>query len=215
MFTGLVQALGTVVRLERRGTGARLHVGFGGLGEDLVDGESVAVNGVCLTVAQTAPGKAGFDISTQSLQATTIGSLKPGSRVNLERALKASDRLGGHLVQGHVDGRGTVRSFTDRGGSASLIVALPGELAGQCVMKGSIAVDGVSLTIAGISGDEIEAALIPETLARTTLGSLDPGDPVNIETDVLGKYVYRYLATRDKDGARGISEDFLRESGFA
>jgi riboflavin synthase len=185
MFTGLVQATGTVAAI---GDG-RLRVEAGGL--ELAEGDSVAVNGVCLTA--TAVGDHGFaaDVVDETLSRSSLGALAPGDRVNLELPLRASDRLGGHIVQGHVDGVGSVESL---GQDGVLRVAAPAELMRYVVEKGSIAIDGVSLTVADVDDETLSVALIPETLERTTLGAAGPGRPVNLEVDVLAKYVEKLVA---------------------
>jgi riboflavin synthase len=183
MFTGLVQATGTVAGLE----GGRLRVD-GRL--DLHEGDSVAVNGVCLTATQVADDGFSADVVEETLRRSSLGSLGVGDRVNLELPLRASDRLGGHIVQGHVDGVGTVESVGDDG---VLRVATPPELLRYVVEKGSIAIDGVSLTVAEVDDEGLAVALIPETLERTTLGAAQPGRPVNIEVDVVAKYVEKLV----------------------
>jgi riboflavin synthase len=184
MFTGLVQETGTVVALE----GGRLRVD-GRL--DLHEGDSVAVNGVCLTAKQVADDGFSADVVEETLRRSSLGSLGAGDHVNLELPLRASDRLGGHIVQGHVDGVGTVESVGDDG---VLRVATPPELLRYVVDKGSIAIDGVSLTVAEVDDEGFAVALIPETLERTTLGAAQPGRPVNIEVDVVAKYVEKLVA---------------------
>jgi len=188
MFTGLVQALGTVTALD----GGRLAVEAPLAGE-LSEADSVAVNGVCLTA--TSVGGDGFtaDVMDETLRRSSLGRLGPGSRVNLELPLRAADRLGGHFVQGHVDGVGTVRQARDEGLARVVTIESSDELLRYVVEKGSIAVDGVSLTVSGLEEDAFEVALIPETLERTTLGAVRPGDEVNLEVDVLAKYVERLV----------------------
>jgi riboflavin synthase len=196
MFTGLIEGQGTVASVERPGAdgaGLRLHVSAPWL-DGLAEGDSVAVNGCCLTVT-TLPGD-GFtaDLVGETLARTALGRLAPGDPVNLERPLAAGGRLGGHLVQGHVDGVGQVLERTPSGDGTLLRVGLGPDLARYVVVKGSIAVDGVSLTVAGVGPDWFAVALIPHTLAVTTLGRRQPGDPVQLEVDVLAKYVERLAA---------------------
>jgi riboflavin synthase len=183
MFTGLVSDTGRVAELE----GGRLRVEAPAL--ELAAGDSVAVNGVCLTA--TAVEEDGFraDVMDETLRRSSLGSLRPGDTVNLELPLRAGDRLGGHFVQGHVDGIGTVESLTEEGFARVLRLGAPPDLLRYVVEKGSIAVDGVSLTVAEIDEDAFAVSLIPETLERTTLGELAPGRSVNLEVDVLAKYV--------------------------
>ena len=194
MFTGIVKQLGRVEAVESSTDGARLRISAE-LATELGEGDSVAVNGACLT-ATTATGDAfEADVMHQTLELTTLGDLEPGSHVNLELPLRASDRLGGHVVQGHVDGTGTVEGISDDGFAKRLRVELPDELLPYVVEHGSIAIEGVSLTIAALADEAVEVSLIPETLERTTLGAAEPGDRLNIECDVLARYVRRQLGT--------------------
>ena len=192
MFTGLVQDVGRVESVERGSEGARLRIATT-LAAEVRPGDSVAVNGVCLTA--TAAGGPGFETEAmnQTLEVTALGALSEGERVNLELAMKASDRLGGHIVQGHVDGVGEAVSTTDDGFARRLRVALPAGLGRYVIDKGSIALDGVSLTVAALGGAWVEVSLIPETLGRTTLGEATPGRKVNVECDVVAKYVERIM----------------------
>ncbi len=193
MFSGLVAGVGTV-RALRRGGGARLEVACALPGEPLARGESVAVAGVCLTVAALAPWGFESDLSPETLARTTLSALRAGARVNLERALRLADRVGGHLVLGHVDATAAVVALAPGREFATLRVALPGALAPEVAEKGSVAVDGVSLTVSRLGSGWFEAALIPTTLSDTTLGALRPGTLVNLETDVIAKYVRRSLS---------------------
>jgi riboflavin synthase len=194
MFTGLVQDLGTVVAVDATADGVRLGVRSALAGE-LREGDSVAVNGVCLTATRIADGAFSADVMRESLRRSSLAEVGEGASVNLELPLRASDRLGGHVVQGHVDGVGVVQDARDDGFSRLVTVGAPQELLRYVVEKGSIAVDGVSLTVAQIGEDWVSVALIPETLERTTLGTAAPGRPVNLEVDVLAKYVEK-LVTR-------------------
>ena len=189
MFTGLVAALGTVREADRGDDGTRLTVEAGALAAELAEGDSVAVNGVCLTATAIAGGAFSADVMAETLDRSSLGPLRAGDRVNLELALRAADRLGGHMVQGHVDGVGTVAGVAEDGFARLVTVAADPALLRYVVEKGSIAVDGVSLTVAGVDDAEFSVSLIPETLERTTLGAAEPGDPVNLEVDVLAKYV--------------------------
>jgi riboflavin synthase len=192
MFTGLVSDMGVVEHLLLRQGGARLALRPRELPVDaLALGESVACSGVCLTVVERGSGLVSFDAVPETLARSTIGGWRPGSRVNLERALALGDRLGGHLVQGHVDAVGEVISRAAEGQGARLAVSLPAAIAALVAEKGSIAVDGVSLTVAAAGRDRFEVALIPETLARTTLGEARPGTKVNLEADVVARHVAR------------------------
>ncbi len=194
MFTGLVAGTGSVESLVREGSGVRLRV-RSELATELSPGDSVAVNGVCLTAV--APDGAGFsaDVMEETLRRSSLGPLGEGDAVNLELPLRAGDRLGGHIVQGHVDGVGTVESVREEGLSRVLRIAAPADTLRYVVEKGSIAVDGVSLTVSAVDDDALEVSLIPETLERTTLGAAAPGTVVNLEVDVLAKYVEK-LAVR-------------------
>jgi riboflavin synthase len=193
MFTGLVRELGSVDSIVGGADGVRLRVHAPEIAAGTAVGDSIAVNGCCLTVVERDGERLAFDAVPETLARTTLGGLRPGDRVNLEPALRAGEPLGGHYVQGHVDGLGRVRSFEPEGDGARLAVDAPGELLRYCVEKGSIAVDGVSLTVAALDGSVFEVALVPHTLAVTTLGNLAPGDPLNLEVDVLAKYVERLL----------------------
>ena len=194
MFTGLVAAIGTVREAARGDDGTRLSIEAGALAAELAEGDSVAVNGVCLTATAVAGGAFGADVMAETLDRSSLGPLRAGDRVNLELALRAADRLGGHMVQGHVDGVGTVAGVAEDGFARIVTVAADPALLRYVVEKGSIAMDGVSLTVAGVEPAEFSVSLIPETLERTTLGSAEPGDPVNLEVDVLAKYVEKLVS---------------------
>jgi len=187
----MVAAVATARGVERRGGGARLELECELGGEPLRPGESVAVDGACLTVAELTPGGFVADLSSETLARSTLGRLRPRQRVNVERALKVGERLGGHLVQGHVDATARVVATQPAGEFSRLRIGLPANLAPEVAEKGSIAVDGVSLTVAAVGEGWFEVALVPATLAGTTLGGRRPGDEVNLETDVLAKYVRR------------------------
>ncbi len=188
MFTGLVADLGHVARVDAAPDGVRLTV-ESPLARQLGEGESVAVNGVCLTAVGVSGDRFGADVMHETLRRSSLGGVAEGSRVNLELALRADDRLGGHMVQGHVDGIGVVAAARDEGFARVLKIEAPEELLRYVVEKGSIAVDGVSLTVAEVTDDAFSVSLIPETLERTTLGTAAPGAPVNLEVDVVAKYV--------------------------
>jgi len=188
MFTGLVQDRGTVRAVERESAGARLEVETR-LSAELSEGGSIAVNGVCLTAVEIGDGAFRADVMAETLRRSSLGPLEQGDPVNLELPLRAEDRLGGHFVQGHVDGTGTVESVTVDGFSNVVRIECGQELLRYIVEKGSIAVDGISLTVSAIDGEGFTVSLIPETIERTTLGSAAPGRVVNLEVDVLAKYV--------------------------
>ena len=208
MFTGLIQKIGTVRRVSR-GTGLVLEIAADApWTRPLEEGESVAVNGVCLTVAKCDHSRFTADVLDETLSRTGLGDLVPGSKVNLERALRAGDAMGGHIVQGHVDRRGTVAAIEPKGRDVRLRVRCGRVLAAQSVLKGSITIDGVSLTISGIGDDWLAVDLIPTTRKDTTLGLRRVGDEVNLEGDVLGKYVAK------RSGTDGLTEEALQRAGF-
>jgi riboflavin synthase len=193
MFTGIVKELGRVEAVDASDDGARLRIGAQ-LASELSEGDSVSVNGACLTATSVGGGAFEADVMHQTLSLTTLGELKPSSPVNLELPLRADDRLGGHVVQGHVDGTATVTDITADGFAKRLRIELPDELLPYVVERGSIAIAGVSLTISDLTGSVLEVSLIPETLERTTLGTAEPGDHLNVECDVLARYVQRQLS---------------------
>ncbi len=193
MFTGIVEVVGTVTGVEPREDRTTLEIEALAIACDLAIGDSVAVNGGCLTVAGRDGGRLRFEAVRETLERTSLGELRVGSRVNLERALRAGGRLDGHIVQGHVDGTGGVRRLERDGDDVRLFVDCGPEIAELLVEKGSVAVDGVSLTVVGATEGGFDGARIPHTLAATTLGERQPGDRVTLEADVLGKYVKRYL----------------------
>jgi riboflavin synthase len=192
LFTGLVADLGTVDALEATDDGIRLRVRSPLAGE-LREGDSVAVNGVCLTATEVADGRFAADVMHETLRRSSLAGVAGGTRVNLELPLRAQDRLGGHVVQGHVDGVGAVRDAADDGFARVVTIDAPPDLLRYVVEKGSIAVDGVSLTVASVTADTFSVSLIPETLERTNLGAAAPGTPVNLEVDVLAKYVEKLV----------------------
>jgi riboflavin synthase len=195
VFTGLVADLGTVTAVDATADGVRLAVSTA-LAPEISLGDSVAVNGVCLTATAVVDGAFSADVMHESLRRSSLGEVAEGSSVNLELPLRASDRLGGHVVQGHVDGLGSVSEVREDGFSRVVTIAAPAELLRYVVEKGSIAVDGVSLTVSAIDGESFSVSLIPETLERTTLGTAAVGRPVNLEVDVLAKYVEKLMVPR-------------------
>jgi riboflavin synthase len=194
VFTGIVRERGTVAAIDGGEEGIRLRIEAPETAAQAALGDSVAINGVCLTVTARDGASLSFDAVPETLSRTALGRLAPGSVVNLEPALRAGAPLGGHYVQGHVDDVGRVRSLEPEGDGVRLTIEAPDELLRYCVEKGSIALEGVSLTIATLHDDAFEVALIPHTLTETTLAALAPGDPVNLEADVLAKYVERLVA---------------------
>lgn len=195
MFTGLVEDTGVVERIEPRQGGVRLSLRPRSLrAEELTLGESIACSGCCLSVVDRSGGLVSFDAVPETVRRSTIGSWRPGTAVNLERSLKVGDRLGGHLVQGHVDAVGEILSRAGEGPGIRLVLSLPEVIAPLVAEKGSIAVDGVSLTVAAVARERLEVALIPDTLARTSLATAGPGARVNLEADILARHVARLMA---------------------
>jgi riboflavin synthase len=193
LFTGLVADLGTVTAVDASDGGVRLTVRTA---LELREGDSVAVNGVCLTATALPDGAFTADVMHETLRRSSLGALEEGSKVNLELPLRADDRLGGHFVQGHVDGLGTIWDVREEGFSHVVTIGAPPEIMRYVIEKGSIAVDGVSLTVSGLGDDWLQVSLIPETLERTVLGEATTGTPVNLEVDVLAKYIERLVPTR-------------------
>lgn len=217
MFTGLVQKVGTLKRVSR-GQGLVLEFAFEPWPEPLVPGESVAVNGACLTVCAANATRFTADVLGETERRTTLAGLVPGARVNLERAMKAGDRFGGHVVQGHVDGRGEIAARIPKGRDFALKIVCPRAVAAATVMKGSIAVNGVSLTVSGLGDDWLQVDVIPTTAAETNLGTVRVGDEVNLESDVLGKYAIRRAEQAademETPPTGGVTMEMLAENGF-
>jgi riboflavin synthase len=213
VFTGIVEGIGKVTEVQRRGELVRLTIIPPPALTDMAVGDSICVNGACLTVTAYGEGDFQVDVSPETLERTTVGSLRSSDEVNLERALKISDRLGGHLVMGHVDVTGTVAEVTRGAGSLNMTIRVPHELVSYLVEKGSVAVEGISLTVSGMRGDAFQVAVIPYTAENTTLGRKRAGDGLNIEVDIIGKYVKRFLE-EGKGSRGGIDEGFLAEHGF-
>ncbi|MDJ0891432.1 MAG: riboflavin synthase [Gammaproteobacteria bacterium] len=216
MFTGIITAVGNVAALEPKGGDVRLRITTGKLPlEDLVVGDSIAVSGVCLTAVEL-PGD-GFwaDVSGETLGRTTLGELKPGDPVNLEKALTPSTRLGGHLVSGHVDGVGTVLRRRDDGRSVQFRIQAPDGLARYIAEKGSICLDGISLTVNGVQGAVFDLNIVPHTLSETTMGEFEPGRQVNLEVDIIARHLERLLlGEQAADSDSTISMEFLAKHGF-
>jgi riboflavin synthase len=209
MFTGLIETIGILKSSRTVSGGKRLTISGRLEGETLRVGESIAVDGLCLTVESYTGVEFTCTASTETLERGTIGTKRTGQKVHLERALRLGDRLGGHLVQGHVDGVGIIRQIIPRGSGAELVIEIPADLQGYVVEKGSLAVQGVSLTVARLESSAAWIAVIPETLRRTYLSDLDSGDRVNLETDILAKYVESLLHRKT-----GLDEGKLKEWGF-
>jgi riboflavin synthase len=218
MFTGIIEELGRVRSVEKRGEGARLVIEAHQVTAGTSEGDSIAVNGVCLTAIDIGRDSFAADGSRETLQRSTLGLLRPGSRVNLERAVTPNTRLGGHIVQGHVDARGRFLSATEHGGSWTVRIAYPPEMARYLVFKGSVAVEGISLTVAGLTDEYFEIAVIPKTWVVTNLSHLKSGTEVNLEADIIAKYVERILTvggTAAKTGGESsLTLERLAELGY-
>src|ERR1051325_655543 len=218
MFTGIIEELGRVRSLERRGEGARLVIEASTVTVDTQEGDSISVNGVCLTAIDVRADSFAADGSRETLQRSTLGSLRAGSFVNLERAVTPQTRLGGHIVQGHVDARGRFLSAEEHGGSWTVRIAYPPEIARYIVFKGSVAVEGISLTVAALTNEYFEIAVIPKTWAVTNLSHLRAGDEVNLEADIIAKYVERILTVgrqgEETAPASSITMEKLAELGY-
>ncbi|MEN6625547.1 MAG: riboflavin synthase [Candidatus Sumerlaeia bacterium] len=215
MFTGIIERIGTVLGRAAAPGGARLEISTAPAVSDLRVGESIAINGVCLTVEPPSrPDRLVFFMSGETIGRTTLGGLDKGHKVNLERSLMAGDRLGGHLVMGHVDGIGTIRRWEMRGEAWRLECSYPPELASLLAVKGSVAVDGISLTITELTGETFSVAVIPHTAGQTNLNAAAPGVRVNLEADMLARYVQRALEAQGRQPRGGLTLDTLREAGF-
>jgi len=215
VFTGIIQAIGKIAAMEPQGGDLRLRILTGKLDLDDVQlGDSIATSGVCLTVTGLPGDGYWADVSIESLNLTTLGDRKPGDRVNLEKSLTPTSRLGGHIVSGHVDGVGTVRSVARDGRSWRYVMSAPAELARYIAHKGSITVDGTSLTVNAVQGQEFELNIIPQTFDETVFGEYGEGTRVNLEVDVIARYLERLLQGDAAASAHGVSLDTLRASGF-
>jgi riboflavin synthase len=212
MFTGIIEELGAVKTLRRGSSGARLAISASFVLEGTAIGDSICVNGVCLTVVDL--GKADFsaDVASETIKVTNLGELKVGQKVNLERALRLSARIGGHLVTGHVDAIGRIKEKRQEGNSWRVFIETPEQALRYIIKKGSVAVDGISLTVADLDSTGFSIAMIPHTAKLTTLGSKAPGESVNLETDIIGKYVERLLSGRMEEG---VNLELLKKAGFA
>jgi riboflavin synthase len=213
MFTGIVEDIGKIESLAPLRAGMALTIATSLPDEGMAIGDSVAVSGVCLTVTGRERGRFTADASKETLSKTTLGGFRPGGIVNLERSLALSGRLGGHIVYGHVDGTGTIREIRPLGEARVFHLQADPSIMKFVVYKGAVAVDGVSLTVSAVRQDGFELALIPTTLDRTTLGEARPGSRVNLEADIVGKYVFRYLEGGGESG--GVTLDFLKKHGFS
>lgn len=213
MFTGLIETICTVKSVRRSAGSMILTIDLGVLADESKTGDSIAINGACLTIAKLQGSLASFDVSAETLAKSTLGKLKPSSEVNIERSLKANDRFGGHFVLGHVDGTATVDAIDKSGKFANIKFAAKAELLEAIVVKGSVAVDGISLTIAVIDIKSFGVSIIPETLKRTTLGKAKIGDCVNIETDIIVKTIKRQL-DEILPKKQGLTAEKLRQLGY-
>jgi riboflavin synthase len=217
MFTGIVEEMGAVTMMEKTLAGSRMTILAETVLGDLKTGDSVSVNGICLTVVSRGERDFSVDVSPETLSVTTLGGLMPGAPVNLERPMKLNERIGGHLVAGHVDGVGTIRIRQQEGNAIYFTIEAPPEILRYCVLKGSITVDGISLTINDVTPHGFTIAVIPHTAKVTTLGLKQVNDPVNLEADLIGKYVERLLQERSQVPQRPapvIDKDYLQKRGL-
>ncbi len=212
MFTGIIEEIGKVTAIKKDSTSMELTLHCPKILTDAHLGDSISVNGVCLTITNLQSDQMMVDVMPETVKATNIHQLKIGDRVNLERAMSANGRFGGHFVSGHVDGSGTIRSIKPVSNAVYIEIEIPKELAGNCIPRGSITIDGTSLTIFNVSETSVTISLIPHTHAETILGMKKVGDQVNIETDLLGKYVKHHLVNKEEKST--ITLDFLKQNGF-
>ena len=215
MFTGIIEHMGRVKELRRAGEGSLLVLELGPMAREVRPGESISVEGVCLTVTGLKGEQATFDVSQEKLKRSTLGGLRIGQGVNLERSLKVGERMGGHFVQGHVDGTGTLQKKEEHPGQCTMWFSVGPELSQNMIEKGSVAVDGISLTVVDLAPGKFSVALIPYTLENTSLGLKKVGDRVNIETDILGKWVRKLLSAWASEGqGTGLTMESLKSKGF-
>lgn len=220
MFTGIIEGLGTISGISSAGRGKRLLIDTDFQLHQTKIGDSISVSGACLTVVKIEPRRFEVDVSPETLKTTTFGNAKMGERVNIERAMRISDRIDGHLVSGHIDGMGTIKHRQKTGNAVIVTIAVPGALTRYMITKGSVAVDGISLTINSYGSDAFTVSIIPHTATITTIGVKDKGDLVNIEADMIGKYVERFLyrvSSRQNEETvekTGIDMEFLAKTGF-
>lgn len=213
MFTGIIEHLASVKNLSLKAGGGELFLDFSDLYDVLTLGESIAINGVCLTVKEISGKIVSFDVSGETLKKTTLGNLRPAENVNIERALRVGDRIGGHFVTGHVDGTGIIKGKKESAGQCTVSFSVEKKFTDMMIEKGSVAIDGISLTIVDLADGAFSVALIPYTLSSTTLGFKKTGDPVNIEIDMMGKWIKRLL-TNVQEKRGGITQELLMEQGF-
>jgi len=213
MFTGLIEAVCTARSVHQTAGGLSLTIDLGSLADETKIGDSIAVNGVCLTIAKLARNFADFDVSGETLAKSALGRLKASSQVNVERAMKATDRFGGHIVQGHIDGTATIKAIDNQGQFADIAFTADSDLLDQMVIKGSVAVDGISLTIANIDRDSFSVVIIPQTAEKTTLGRAKISDPVNVEIDIIAKVIKKQLE-KILPQNQNLTVEKLKELGF-
>ena len=215
MFTGIIEEVGTVKRIQRSGSSSFIEIQAKKVLEDVHLGDSIAVNGVCLTVTRFGGGMFRADVMNETLSRSSLGSLASGSPVNLERAMAAGGRFGGHIVSGHIDGTGTISDIRNDGIAVWYTVSAPPELLRYIVEKGSVAIDGISLTVAKVTDTSFSVSIIPHTAAKTILGTKKTGDTVNLENDIIGKYVEKLMKPADSEAQKqGLTMDFLAKNGF-
>lgn len=213
MFTGIIEDKAEVIKVELRGESKRIFLAFPNDLTDIQPGDSINIDGACLTVTEKIGKIISFDLSQETLGRTTLGNLKEGDRVNFERALRLSDRLGGHIVTGHIDGVGVIIDKRWEGRFLNLTIRIPDSISKYVVSKGAIAIDGISLTVNEVKGDEIQLAIIPFTIQKTTLGMKNIGEKVNLEADILAKYI-EGLLSKGNQNKKGLTLSFLIEHGF-
>lgn len=215
MFTGIIEEIGEMVRVEASSTSGKIELKADKVLEDTKIGDSIAVNGVCLTVIELKGDGFVADVMPETLKRSNLGQLSPGSRVNLERAMAMNGRFGGHIVSGHIDGTGAIEKVWREQNAVWYTVRTPGELMRYIVEKGSIAIDGTSLTVAKVTKESFSVSIIPHTLGETILGQKKAGDVVNLENDIIGKYVERFMQPKDQEKTGGgITKEFLFQVGF-
>lgn len=223
MFTGIVEEIGTIVSISKGAQSSKLTLQGKVIFEDMHIGDSIAVNGVCLTVTEKTANTFTVDVMAETLRRSSLGTLSKGSKVNMERAMAANGRFGGHIVSGHIDGTGTIESFVKEDNAVWVTIAAPSKLLKYIIEKGSITIDGISLTVAYVDNQCFKVSLIPHTAANTTLLTKKAGDMVNLENDIVGKYIDKLLhfdvedetvTGHNTDTSRGISMEFLSENGF-
>lgn len=214
MFTGVIEELGTVIQLDQQGVSARITIEADQVLENTKLGDSIAVNGVCLTVTDLRKDRFCADVMAETLRRSSLGVLKKGSKVNLERAMAADGRFGGHMVSGHIDGTGEIAKISPEGTAVWYTIEAPKSIVDGIVEKGSIAIDGISLTVADVTEQDFSVSIIPHTGANTTLSLKKQGDIVNLENDIVGKYVQKFLSGKKDETKSNVTEEFLGKYGF-